>query len=82
MAEGYLSLLVFSLAVLLGLILLLKSIYSIGPMQVGMVRKRFGPRLPGDNPIALLVERAVLRATPAILPAGPLALQAWRPAPL
>src|SRR5665811_1947332 len=27
------------------------------------------------------VERAVLRATPAVLPAGPPALQAWRPAP-
>jgi len=27
------------------------------------------------------VERAALRATPAVLPAGPPALQAWRPAP-
>ncbi len=33
-------------------IVLLKSIYSIGPTQVGLVRKRFGPNLPEDNPIA------------------------------
>ncbi|HTS29186.1 MAG TPA: SPFH domain-containing protein [Bryobacteraceae bacterium] len=30
----------------------LKSFYSIGPTQVGLVRKRFGKKLPGDNPIA------------------------------
>jgi uncharacterized membrane protein YqiK len=30
----------------------LKSIYSIGPTEVGLVRKRFGKKLPGDNPIA------------------------------
>jgi hypothetical protein len=29
-----------------------QSIYSIGPTQVGLVRKRFGARLPGDNPVA------------------------------
>lgn len=34
------------------LIVLWKSIYSIGPTQVGLVRKRFGKRLPDDNPIA------------------------------
>src|SRR6058998_1354525 len=28
------------------------SFYSIGPTQVGLVRKRFGKKLPGDNPIA------------------------------
>ncbi|MGE5326101.1 MAG: SPFH domain-containing protein [Deltaproteobacteria bacterium] len=33
-------------------IVLLKSIYSIGPTQVGLVRKRFGAKLPEDNPIA------------------------------
>lgn len=33
--------------------LVLFSFYSIGPTQVGMVRRRFGARLPGDNPIAL-----------------------------
>ncbi len=32
--------------------LILKSIYSIGPTQVGLVRKRFGAALPEDNPIA------------------------------
>ena len=33
-------------------IILLTSIYSIGPTQVGLVRKRFGTKLPGDNPLA------------------------------
>ncbi len=42
--------LVFALAV--ALILLLASVYSIGPTQVGLVRKRFGAKLPGDNPLA------------------------------
>ncbi len=32
------------------------STYSIGPTQVGLVRKRFGPKLPGDNPVAFLGE--------------------------
>jgi SPFH domain / Band 7 family len=32
--------------------LLLASVYSIGPVEVGLVRKRFGARLPGDNPLA------------------------------
>jgi uncharacterized membrane protein YqiK len=38
--------------VVLTLIVSWKSIYSIGPTQVGLVRKRFGKRLPDDNPIA------------------------------
>ena len=33
-------------------IIYLKSIYSIGPTQIGLVRKRFGAKLPGDNPLA------------------------------
>jgi uncharacterized membrane protein YqiK len=32
--------------------IVLTSIYSIGPTQVGLVRKRFGRRLPEDNPVA------------------------------
>jgi len=32
--------------------LFLSSIYSIGPTQVGLVRKRFGKKLPDDNPLA------------------------------
>ena len=32
--------------------LILSSIFSIGPTQVGLVRKRFGKKLPDDNPIA------------------------------
>jgi hypothetical protein len=35
-----------------GIALVLLSIYSIGPTQVGLVRKRFGAKLPGDNPLA------------------------------
>src|SRR6266566_5202016 len=38
------------------LALLLLSIYSIGPTQIGLVRKRFGAKLPGDNPVAFLGE--------------------------
>ena len=37
---------------LFAIVLIWKSIYSIGPTQVGLVRKRFGKPLPGDNPIA------------------------------
>ncbi|PYU92039.1 MAG: hypothetical protein DMG25_13030, partial [Acidobacteria bacterium] len=33
-------------------VLVWESFYSIGPTQVGLVRKRFGKKLPGDNPIA------------------------------
>lgn len=29
-----------------------ESIYSIGPTEVGLVRKRFGKKLPEDNPVA------------------------------
>jgi uncharacterized membrane protein YqiK len=32
--------------------ILLKSFYTIGPTEVGLVRKRFGAALPQDNPIA------------------------------
>ncbi len=39
-------------AVVAVLATLLSSIYSIGPTQVGLVRKRFGAKLPGDNPLA------------------------------
>jgi hypothetical protein len=33
-------------------LLILLSFYAVGPTQVGLVRKRFGARLPGDNPLA------------------------------
>ena len=47
------SLLVVGVVAATGLfIILLTSIYSIGPTQVGLVRKRFGTKLPGDNPLA------------------------------
>ena len=32
------------------LAMLLTSIYSIGPTEVGLVRKRFGAKLPGNIP--------------------------------
>ncbi len=38
--------------VFLVVIIFFKSIYSIGPTQIGLVRKRFGARLPGDNVVA------------------------------
>ena len=34
------------------LAILLSSFYSIGPTQVGLIRKRLGSNLPGDNPLA------------------------------
>jgi len=33
-------------------LIILISFYAIGPTQVGLVRKRFGAKLPGDNPLA------------------------------
>jgi len=41
-----------ALAVAVFLFVFLQSIYSIGPTQVGLVRKRFGGRLTGDSPVA------------------------------
>ncbi len=49
---GSLVVLVLLLVVLFLVVILLKSIYSIGPTQVGLVRKRFGNKLPDDNPVA------------------------------
>jgi hypothetical protein len=37
----------FVIVVLVG-----RSVYSIGPTQIGLVRRRFGAKLPGNNPIA------------------------------
>ena len=34
------------------LAIVLNSIYSIGPTQIGLVRKRLGKKLPDDNPVA------------------------------
>ena len=34
------------------LAIILMSFYSIGPTQIGLVRKRFGKKLPGNNPVA------------------------------
>jgi uncharacterized membrane protein YqiK len=45
--SGFIILLIIAI-----ITLILKSIYSIGPTQVGLVRKRFGAALPEDNPIA------------------------------
>ena len=43
-------------AVVAAALLSLVSFYSIGPTEVGLVRKRFGSKLPGDNPVAFLGE--------------------------
>lgn len=40
------------LIAVLVVITVVASTYSIGPTQVGLVRKRFGKKLPGDNPVA------------------------------
>ena len=34
------------------LAIVLASFYSIGPTQIGLVRRRFGKKLPGNNPVA------------------------------
>jgi hypothetical protein len=55
MSETLASSLIPVLGWILGLLvaaLLLASIYSIGPTQVGLIRKRIGSCLPDDNPIA------------------------------
>jgi len=44
--------LVFWALALLLVVTILSSFYSIGPTQIGLVRKRFGKKLPGDNPVA------------------------------
>ena len=44
--------LILAVAAAVVLVLSLSSIYSIGPTEVGLVRKRFGAKLPGDNPVA------------------------------
>ena len=46
-----LSFLMYVVAVVL-VATVLASFYSIGPTQIGLVRKRFGRKLPGDNPLA------------------------------
>mgnify|MGYP001603760646 FL=1 len=33
-------------------ILILPSIHKIGPAEIGLVMKRFGRKLPGDDPVA------------------------------
>src|SRR5579872_2256906 len=43
---------VFFAAVIAFIFTAFNSFYSIGPTEVGLVRKRFGTKLPGDNPVA------------------------------
>lgn len=38
------------------IVVVLWSFYSIGPTQIGLVRKRIGKKLPGNNPVAFLGE--------------------------
>ena len=49
---SFLMPMVWVVLVLFLVVVVLKSIYSIGPTEVGLVRKRLGKKLPGDNPIA------------------------------
>src|SRR2546427_10028796 len=46
------STMILAAVVLYALFIVLPSIRIIGPTEVGLVMKRFGKRLPGDNPIA------------------------------
>ena len=46
-------LIVIAAVVLFGLLVLLKSLHSIGPAQVGLVTKRIGRKLDGDQLLAL-----------------------------
>jgi regulator of protease activity HflC (stomatin/prohibitin superfamily) len=43
----------FAVVVLLLVMVILRSIHRIGPTEVGLVTRRFGPKLPDDNPVAL-----------------------------
>ena len=47
---------VFGIIVFLAMIIIYPSIRVIGPTEVGLVMKRFGKKLTGDNPIAFLGE--------------------------
>jgi hypothetical protein len=44
--------LVITIAALVFVVIVFMSFYTIGPTQIGLVRKRFGAKLPGDNPLA------------------------------
>ncbi len=48
---GILGLLLL-IVVFLFLATIFASFYSIGPTQIGLVRKRIGKKLPGNNPVA------------------------------
>ncbi len=49
---AFLTMWQFWLAVAIAAALIIPSIRKIGPTEVGLVMKRFGARLPDDNPIA------------------------------
>jgi uncharacterized membrane protein YqiK len=52
MSEHMFATSVLTLLIVLAFIVIAKSIYSVGPTEVGLVRKRFGAKLPEDNPVA------------------------------
>ena len=52
MTIGYFSALLIAAAAGSVLLILLSSFYTVGPTEVGLVRKKFGAKLPGDNPVA------------------------------
>jgi hypothetical protein len=53
--DAVLSLLAVAFLVALVCVIIV-SFRQIGPTEVGLVRKRFGPKLPGDNPVAFAGE--------------------------
>src|ERR1700692_1040033 len=53
MTIGFFSALLLAAAAGGVLLILLSSFYSVGPTEVGLVRKRFGAKLPGDSPMAM-----------------------------
>jgi hypothetical protein len=50
MPDLFIALIPFAAFAIVAIVLI--SIYSIGPTQIGLVRKRFGAKLPGNNPLA------------------------------
>jgi uncharacterized membrane protein YqiK len=51
MLGGFISTVVTILATVVAVAAFL-SFYSVGPTEVGLIRKRFGRKLPGNNPVA------------------------------
>src|ERR1035437_6625943 len=71
------------LVIFLGLATVFASFYSIGPTQIGLVRKRFGKKLPGNNPVAFEGEAGY--QADLLVPAGQIGVviaQVGKPTPI